>query len=176
MTDEELRKIITATLETQSKNAKFRTANRPDGVMAPPAPPAEIAELKKVLAKDRLVPPPSLLQLLGVCNGVRDYLQSQNVSLRSAKEIVSQRPEDLQWWDEFEPIHEFVFASGDTNTFVGFDRTRVDSRGEMPVVMITEQGDQFEYQDLEDFLRTQLQMQADYLAVNQKDRAGLADD
>ncbi len=176
MTDEELRKLIAATLETQSKNAKFLSDNRPDGIMAPPASPEEIAALKKVLAADGIVPPPSLLQLFRVCNGVRDYRQSQGISLRSAKEMVSQRPEDLEWWDDFAPIHECVFASGDTNAFVGFDRTRVDSRGEMPVVMISACGERAEYEDLEDFLRVQLRMETNYLAVNQADRARLADD
>ncbi|NTX05820.1 SMI1/KNR4 family protein [Myxococcus sp. CA040A] len=176
MTDEELRKVIEATLDAQGKNATFRSTRRPDAVMAPPAPLVEVAEFKKVLAKDGLTPPPSLLQLLGVCNGVRDYMQNQDISLRSVKEMLSQRPEDLSWWDDFAPVHELVFASGDTNAFVGFDRLRADSRGEMPVVMVTPRGERFEYRDLEDFLRAQLRIQTNALAVNQEDRAHLADD
>jgi hypothetical protein len=175
MTDAQMRSMLESTLALQSKNAHFRKKKRPDAKLAQPASASALARLEQHIARLGIVVPPSFVQFLRISDGIDDYMQIQRLSLRSAKQIVDSRESDEEW-DDFAPLHEFVIGSGDAGDFIAFDRSRVDSSGEMQVAWIDGSGDRTDFADFPKFLEEQHQFQTDVLAANEADRANLPAD
>ena len=120
------------------------------------------ALLEAHLARQGMVLPPSYRQFLRVSNGLPGYMQTEHLSLRSAGEIVASQDDDTQW-DEHDPLHRFVIASGETYEFIAFDGTRADATGEAPLFWMDLRGDVAELEGFEAFLLAQLQFQKDVL-------------
>lgn len=175
MTDQEMQELLDQTLAAQSKNARFHRPQPPDAHLSTPASQADLSLLAGHAARLGTRIPPSYAQFLRLTDGIDDYMQLQRLSLRPAKGIVDAQEEDAEW-DDFEPLHEFVIASGDTSDFIAFDYTRADDAGEMPVVWIDGRGDRTEFDDFVAFLRAQLEFQQSLLMANEADRSGLRDD
>ena len=176
MTDEEMKEVLESTLMTQRENASYRKRPRPDAHLATPVAQADLSRLEKHVARLGVNVPPSFIQFLRLTDGIVDYMQINNLSLRSAKEIVDSQQIDDRDHDEFAPLHEFIFASGDTREFLAFDDSRVDPSGEMPVVWVDLRGQSIEFGDFPEFLREQLKFQKDVLKGKKGDRANLPAD
>ena len=175
MTRTELRAVIEETLSIQEKNAAYRRRRPPAATMRPPVSDTDLAALEALLAERGLALPPSFRTLLLVSDGVPNYMQAHRLSLRGAREIVASSESDEEW-DDFEPLHKFVFASGQTGDFVAFDGSAPASSGELPVVLVDSDGSRTRYADLPEFLLEQLDVQRNVLETNLANRAGLPDD
>jgi hypothetical protein len=109
-----------------------------------------------------------------VCRTRNGFLDGYGVSFRSADEVIAESARDKAW--SRKPVYRFVIASGNSNSFSGFDPRTVAPDGEMCVVLFDEIGREQEADSLEQFLREQLDFLEDVVAAEQADRAYLQDD
>lgn len=173
----EMKAVLEQTLELQSQNEAFTNLNeqQPDAHLSDPIDMNELSRLTDFMARRGLPLPPSYVQLLHISNGIKDYMQLESLSLRTASELMEPEEDDDEWSD-FSPLHEFVIASGNTSAFIAFDRNDVSPAGEMAVVWVDESGGTNRFENLPEFLLSQLAYQRDVLTANQGDRAQLPKD
>jgi len=176
MTEQEMKELIdkVIVLQYEADSLYFKTPVRAQP--NPPARPEDIKQLEEHLKDRDLILPPSYRQLLEIYNGIENFLQSDRLSLRSAKEIEESYEDDSDW-EDFAPLGDFVFGSGDeTVAFICFNPEVVDKNGEMEVVIVDESGDVAECENLEEFLRWQLTYHTDVVEGFNANRAHLKDD
>lgn len=176
MTDQEMKELINETIALQYESDSLYTNAPVRAQPNPPAQPEEIQRLEGHLKDRNLTLPPSYRQLLGIYNGVRNFMKLDRLSLRSAKEIEKSHEDDFDW-EDFAPLGDFVFGSGDeTAAFICFNPEVVDENGEMEVVIVDESGGTAECENLEAFLRWQLTYHKDVIERFHANRADLKDD
>ena len=173
MTDAEMRQLIQETVGAQHRAAAFTPGAGLARLRAPASADA-LDRLAKYLSANGLRFPPSYRQFLSITDGIDDLMDRYGVSFRSADEVIAESASDKAWART--PVHRFVIASGNSNSFVGFDPRTVAPDGEMHVVLIDDIGDEDESDSLEQFLREQLDFFEDVVSGEQADRAGLKDD
>jgi hypothetical protein len=175
MTEQEMRKLLESTLDLQRKIAAFKTRPRTPAHLMNGVTPEHLAELSRHVARLGARIPPSFETCLRISDGIPDYLQLCNLSLRSAKEIVDLRAQD-EGWNHFAPLHEFVISSGRTDDLLAFDHTRRDPAGEMLLVWVDGRGDRTEFETFEKLLLWNQDFQQSSLAAEQADRSHLDQD
>ena len=175
MNDEDLRRLINETMETQYKADSFSDDMPTHATAHPPATPVEIVRLEEHLRTRGFSLPPSFVQFLRIHNGIENFIPSMELSIRTTQEIEKFYEKDLLW-KKISPAHRFVFASGDTAAFAGFIPETVNQKGEMQVVLVTESAETTEYDDFEEFLEDQLEYYKDVISAEQADREDLLDD
>jgi hypothetical protein len=173
MTDAEMRLLIEETVRAQHAAAAF-TLGAGLACLRAPASPDALVRLARHLSASGLHFPPSYRQFLGITDGIDDLMDRYGVSFRSADEVIAESASDKAWART--PVHRFVIASGNSNSFIGFDPRTVAPDGEMHVVLFDDIGEENESDSLEQFLREQLDFFQSVVAGEQADRASLKDD
>ena len=176
MTDQEMTRLISETMDLQYKADAFLTDEPSRATAHSPATPVEIGRLEQHLRRHGLSLPPSFAQFLRIHNGIEDFIPSMGLSLRSTQQIENSHAADA-WWKGMFPAYKFIFASGDdSSAVVGFVPETVDDHGEMQVLMKNEDGETTEYGDFDKFLQDQLAYYSDVVDARQADRDALKDD
>ena len=174
MTDDEMIALIQATMEAQYEADTYSADEPTRAKPHPPASPEEINAFEAHLHSRQLTLPPSYAQFLRLHNGIDDYVRG--LSIRSIQQVEHLRERDVGWRN-ISPIYQFIFASGEeTSSIAGFIPGSEDERGEMKVVVLSEQGEPNEYRDFEGFLKDQLHFYQDVLQAERAEREGLEDD
>lgn len=176
MNDAEMKAMLEETLSSQGRNATYDESPEPHATLQQPVSAEDLAKLETHCERIGITLPPSFRQFLQISDGVPGYMQLENMSLRSAREIVESSKPDEEQWGEYDPLHKFVIVSGDTTEFIAFDERSIDAAGEPAVVWVGLRGDETTYADFEDLLWSQQQFQKDVLEANEADRANLRDD
>jgi hypothetical protein len=177
MQDDDMRAILVETITTRKENAIYYSVKYPEARMGSSVGDAVLAKLQDVLTHKGISLPPSFLQFLRVCNGIESYMPTYELSLRSAESLIASVESGCDsGWKDFAPLHELVFASGDTSAFIAFDREQCDDNGEMMVVLVGTDGLRTEWDNFEQFLVEQLDYERSLLRGNKADRSNLRDD
>jgi hypothetical protein len=153
MTNAEMRLLIEEAVRGQHRAATF-TPGAGLARLRAPASTEALARLATHLSANGLRFPPSYRQFLSITDGIDDLMDRYGVSFRSADEVIAESASDRAW--AWTPVHRFVIASGNSNSFVGFDPRTVAPDGEMHAVLFNDKGEENEADSLTQFLQDQI--------------------
>lgn len=192
MTNAEMRALLEDILEAQHQYLTLRSIDPtklPRIQFAEPASNVEMNQLSAHLARHGLAIPPSYRQFLSISNGIHRFRWQESFSFRSTETIIQQAEEDEAWDDldedfanledvvPFGPVHRFIIGTGDITVVCAFDPDTLDEHGEMKVIEFNIEANPPRVHDnLEAFLRSDLELYRHDLAIELQDRENLADD
>jgi hypothetical protein len=161
MTDEEMRFLIEEAVRGQHRAAAL-TAGAGLARLRAPASTEALARLATNLRANGLHFPPSYRQFLSITDGIDDLMDRYGVSFRPADEVIAGLANRQAW--TWTPVHRFVIASGNSNSFIGFDPRTVAPDGEMRAVLFNDKGEENEADSLPQFLQDQVDFFEDVVA------------
>ncbi len=149
------KKLIIELIKAQTDLQSLKDSNEGLTVdlpnLASPAPVKQIITLERHLRQKGLSLPKSYRAFLRISNGIAYFIPGpyEYLSLLGTEEILL--PPHKSQWRMFPSLSQFNIARGNSRAFIAFD-SDTQRKGEMDVVWVNSEGEQFRYPGFECFL------------------------
>ena len=141
--------IVSDIVNAKRKLADYLDLPGPPPLAGKPVPAKQLEALETHLIRKGLSFPTSYREFLSVHNGIKDF--DSDIDLLAASEVRKPVDEDLE--DDFPTLSQFVIGSGNSPCFISFDPETADASGEMEVVWVMGDGEEFRYESFTKLLR-----------------------